>query len=209
MAVPNHNFYCQTWMYKTSCWSCATEIFVFQCSCGSAVLFNNDRPPFDEHTCSGGIGDSGLSGWNAIDVLRNAGMPITAEVMDKAFDKKPKATQKISGNSDIKKISPIYGENREIIMNIAEFQRETKETTNFNNLSAIAREMEGVPKDVDGVSQITLMYNNDDIRESYTALLPVKLIPKNIEQLKKSRSVVFVKLLGLKSWWLVDNIEPL
>ena len=209
MPVPSHNPNCRTRMYKTKCWDCGALIFVFECNCGSAVLFNNNQPPFDRHTCSGGIGDSGFSGWNAIDVLRNEGMPITPDVLEIVFGSLPKENQKSTVYKDSEAISVSPQHSLEIIANIEDFHRKTKETEKANSLSAMARELEGIPKNIVSMNQITLKHNINDNPASYTALIPYKLCPSNIFDLRKSRAVVFAKLIGLRSWWLVEDIELL
>ena len=40
MATPTHGLLCQSWTYPTQCWYCRARIYVYQCSCGSAVLFD-------------------------------------------------------------------------------------------------------------------------------------------------------------------------
>lgn len=49
--IPTHGIFCQTWTYPTNCWDCGTRIFVFQCSCGSAVLFNALGGRWPLHEC--------------------------------------------------------------------------------------------------------------------------------------------------------------
>lgn len=209
MAIPNHLSSCQTWLFETRCWNCNNIIFVLQCTCGSAVLFNNNTSPFEHHTCSGGIGDSGYSGWEAIEILRNAGMPVSPEIMSTVFGRKPEGgAQKIS-HSDIRKCPVECGENIQLILNLSEFHLETDNTIQANGLTEIAREFEGLPKDQSGFRQMTFISNNDEIRESYTALIANKTVPRNIKHLVKQKAVFFVQLKGLKTWWFIESLEKI
>ena len=211
MGIPTHGPLCMTRMYRVNCWYCGSRIYVLECSCGSAVLFNYNKPPWDEHTCSGGIGDSGLSGWNAIEALQNAGMPLSKEMMDTAFGRKAK--QAINRPDDLsaitQKVEPRKGDIFEPILNLEGFYKNTKETKNANALLDIGRGIEGIPKNEKNFCQITFIRNHEDGRESYTALIASNKVPANIEKEKEHRSIFFVRLLGLKSWWLVDSIVKL
>ena len=200
MAIPNHSSSRQTWLYKTQCWNCGNIIFVLQCTCGSAVLFNNNSSPFDHHTCSGGIGDSGYSGWEAIDVLRNEGMPVSPEIMRSVFGRKPKGGVPKVLNGDIRKCPVECGKNIQLILNLSEFHLETDNTIQASDLTEIARELEGLPKDQSKFRQMTFISNNDEIRESYTALIIDKAVRQNIKSLVKQKAVFFVQLKGLKRW---------
>ncbi len=211
MAIPTHGPFCQHQWYPTNCWYCGAEIHILQCSCGSVVLFNYMRPPWDKHTCSGGIGDSGLSGWNAIDALKNAGIPISSEMMDFAFGRNTKQTTNRPENllEATQRIEPKAGERVERILNLENFYKNTKETENANALPVLGRAMEGIPKNEKNFCQITFIRTKEDSRKSYTALIASDKVPANIEKEKEHRSIFFVRLLGLQSWWLVESIEKL
>src|SRR5579885_1268066 len=108
--VPTHMLTCQTWAYPVNCWYCGASIYVFQCTCGSVVLFDSLGGAWPKHQCiglggAGGIGGSGYSGWTAIDVLRSQGVAITREITDKVFGTS-KGAQKQNASPDTKKVSP-------------------------------------------------------------------------------------------------------
>lgn len=53
MSIPWHGPFCKTWSYRTSCRYCRQTIFVMQCTCGSAVLFEHLGQPWPKHVCAG------------------------------------------------------------------------------------------------------------------------------------------------------------
>ena len=48
---PNHGLFCQSRTYRTKCWDCRAPIYVYQCSCGSVVLFDRLGSGWPLHTC--------------------------------------------------------------------------------------------------------------------------------------------------------------
>ena len=207
MPVPTHSNSCETWIYQTTCWHCGASISVLQCTCGSAVLFNTEKPSSDRHSCSGGIGDSGYSGWEAIDVLRSQGMPITPEIINVTFGQKPKNNPQKTKDRNIIRCTPTEGQDIERIFNLSEFNKETANTIEVNGFSDMARELQGIPKGENNFNQITFISNNEKTIESYTALIAKNKIPRNIKSLLNQRAVFFVRLKGLKNWWIVESIE--
>lgn len=208
MPVPSHSPYCQTWLYETSCWSCGQKIYVLQCTCGSAVLFN-DVNPFEHHSCLGGIGDSGISGWQAIDVLRAEGMPITPEIFKMVFGNTPAQNTDRPPKLDTVSISPVQGKNLEIIVNLKDFNDSTKNTRRINGLNEMARQFEGIPKTLNNFHQLLFISNNDTEKTSYVVLAAKKDVPNNVKALAKQHAVFFVKLLGTKNDWLLVGMEAL
>ena len=184
MPVPSHSSYCQTWIYKTSCWRCGQNIYVLQCTCGSAVLFNNVNP-FEYHSCLGGIGDSGISGWEAIDVLRAEGMPLTPEIFKIVFGDTPAQNTKHPPKLDIVSSSPVLGKNLEIIVNLMDFNDSTKNTRRINGLNEIERQFEGIPKPLNNFQQLLFISNNGAEKTSYVVIAAKRDIPNNVKALAK------------------------
>ena len=46
-----HGLFCQSWTFPTKCWFCRARIYVYQCSCGSVVLFDSLGSGWPIHVC--------------------------------------------------------------------------------------------------------------------------------------------------------------
>ena len=49
MPVPTHREGCRTSLWATNCLDCGDSVYFFQCSCGSRVFFDLNRPPWNPH----------------------------------------------------------------------------------------------------------------------------------------------------------------
>src|ERR1700722_4808929 len=129
-------------MYQTDCWYCGKAIHILQCTCGSAVLLDYNRPPWQEHECHSGIGGSGYSGWQAVDVVRSMGFPIYENVLDKIFPKpgNKKQAQK-SAAKDIKKVPPKLRVHRTFLAVVRELQTETNRTDIIQRLGGVGAKL--------------------------------------------------------------------
>ena len=207
MSIPNHRASCQTWIYPTNCWGCGARIYVLECTCGSAVLFDEPRPPWDEHDCSetGTIGRSGLKGWHAADVLRANGVAIEPKIMAMLF---PPASpkKKIAPSIDpIKKMEPKRGKSFHLLAVLREISEQTKRTAKVDALSDIGLRFLNLPKGK--LRQITLVVNSERPNLSYTCLLPASV---NLPSYAKNKMVfakIEAKIAGSHSLWLVTSIE--
>ncbi len=143
MPVPTHSPFCQTLVYPTSCWYCQQDIHVLQCSCGSAVLFDDIGPPWPKHGCvgtggAGGIGGSGLSGWEAVDALRAQGVPISKDIMKMIFPADPLDNSKTLRADEIKRIDPMIYQNWNALAVVRELHLETGTTLAVEPLSKLS-----------------------------------------------------------------------
>ena len=212
MSVPTHGPFCETLIYETTCWSCQQEIYVLQCSCGSAVLFDDIGRPWPKHVCAGtgnagGIGGSGLSGWQAIDVLQAHGAPITHEIMKKAFPNDRQEKPKIDPTLETKKISPRVGEKKDSLLVVRELHEHTKKIKDIQNLSDMGMKMLGLdPKK--RYRQITLVDNSVRPNRSYTALVPDHLV-YDVEVNKIVMVEMAARIRGDFSHWLIISINVL
>jgi hypothetical protein len=204
--VPTHGPYCQTWMYPTDCWYCGKPIHILQCTCGSVVLFDYPRPPWQEHDHTGGIGGSGYSHWQAVDVLRSLGVPIVQSVLDKIF---PKAEQKQeaqkSASNNIKAVAPKFGVRRSLLAVVREFYQQTNRTERMKALGGLGTRLLKLPPGP--VGQITLVNNGTQPNLSYTCILPSVLgLAKNAKN-----KMVFAEIEGRgvrgNSIWIVTDIR--
>ena len=179
MSVPTHGPFCQTLIYDAVCWSCQEEIFVFQCSCGSVVLFDEPNPPWPKHVCggtgdAGGIGGSGINGWQAVDVLRANGVPITPDIMQIIFPGVQSEQGKSVRVEEIVKVDPTPKVRQTSIAVVRELPSSTKRTKDVESLSAMAFRILGIdPKK--RYRQITLVDNGTRPNRSYTGLVPEDL----------------------------------
>jgi len=199
-------------MFKTNCWYCSQPMFVLQCTCGSAVLLDINTPPWDKHECGsgGGIGNSGLSGWNAIDVLANAGVTITTEIMDKAFGKANAASQANNKPTppDIQKMAPKHAEHRTIMAVVRETPKHSQSIKKLSKLGELGAKMLGL-NNVGKLQQATLITNTaGSADESYTCIVP-ETAGENISAMKNKLVFAAIegKVAGDTQIWLVHSIH--
>ncbi len=206
MSVPNHQASCRTWMYLTSCWYCGASIHVLQCTCGSAVLFDYPRPPWQEHDCSGGIGGSGFSGWTAIDVLRSQGIPITRSVLDKVFP--PSATKNgttASAAEETGAVKPRSGVCLSLLAMLRDIRADTTRIRRMIDVGDLGAKLFNLPKGP--FEQITLIDDRSHPNASYTCILPQGLgLPKGAKN-----KLVFAEIegrgTGAHAIWLVKDVH--
>ena len=217
MSIPTHRDSCKTWLYSTHCWDCSNLIYILQCTCGSAVLFDEQYPAWTKHNCGGpgGIGGSGLSGWAAIDELRASGMPITPKIINIVFGNKPQTNSNgpvnadIPVNSDIKIIKPEKGKTEYLILSLMDFHKITENTKVVNGLNNFARQIEGVPNANVKFTQMTFMHNIDGKRLSYTALVPSQMRPTHVKEHLKKHSLFHARLVSSRQWWFIEELHLL
>ncbi len=206
MSIPTHGPYCQTWMYPTNCWYCGRPIHVLQCTCGSVVLFDYPRPPWQEHDHAGGIGGSGFSGWAAVDVLRAHGVPIVPSILDKIFPTAATKRQTLkSASEDIRKVKPKGGVRHSLLAVVRELYAAANRTERMKALGGVGARLFNLPRG--RLAQITLVNNGRRPNLSYTCILPEHLgLPK-----KAKNKIVFAQIEGRgvsdHAVWIVTDIR--
>ncbi len=207
MPVPTHRASCQTWIYATKCWDCGAPIHVFQCTCGSAVLFDVPRPPWDEHNCeeTGTIGRSGLKGWIAADVLRANGVSISPKIMAMLFPESSAKKKSAPQPQPIRKVSPKAGPRVSLLAVVREMSRGTKRTAELDALGGVGAQLLNLPKGK--LWQITLVVNSERPNLSYTCALPAGLgLPESAKN-KMVFAQLEARVVGAHALWLVTAIE--
>jgi hypothetical protein len=210
MPVPTHRASCQTVIYPTNCWDCASPIHVLQCTCGSAVLLDKPAPPWPEHDCgSGGIGGSGLKGWEAVDVLRANGVTISADILDKIFPVAERSSKnpKSPPPESIIAVQPIAGANLTFLAVVRELLTDTKRTAELNSLGAVGARILRLPKG--DLWQITLVVNNERPNKTYTCILPAGLGVARDAKNKIVFAQLEARIAGAHAHWLVTDIRLL
>lgn len=209
MSIPTHRADCQTWLYPTRCWSCNAHIHVLQCTCGSAVLFDETWPDWEHHECgrNRGIGGSGISGWEAVDVLRSYGLPIDARVFDKVFPPGKSSAPK-QNEVGIESVQPASDGTRVILAVLREFNQSTKRTKELEKLGALGRKLLGLPNR-GRLWQLTLIVNNERPNKSYTCICPdaFEIGIRNKDQVVLA--TIEPRKGGSHAIWLVKDIRPL
>lgn len=193
-------------MYSTDCWGCGKPIHILQCTCGSAVLFDYPRPPWQEHECHSGIGGSGYTGWQAVDVLRSMGIPIYEDVLNKIF---PKASNKQralkSASDDIKPVKPVRGVRRSLLAIIRELHTETKRTEYLRKLGSVGAKILDLPPSQ--LWQITLVNNGRRPNLSYTCILSARLGLSKTAKNKMVFAEIEGRVAGEHGIWIVTDIQ--
>jgi hypothetical protein len=205
--VPTHGPSCQTLIYPTNCWYCGRPIHVLQCTCGSAVLLDQPKPPWPEHDCSaGGIGGSGLSGWAAVDVLKANGIPIDANIMAKVFPAMPRSGKAPAApHESMAAIQPKVGAKVDLVAIVRELLRDTKKTDRLNALGDVGSKLLKLPKG--DLWQLTLVANSERPNLTYTCIIPARLgLPKDAKN-KMVFSHIEARVVGTHAIWLVTEIQ--
>jgi hypothetical protein len=207
LPVPTHGPSCQTLIYPTDCWYCARPIHVLQCTCGSAVLLDQPKPPWPEHDCSsGGIGGSGLSGWAAVDVLRANGIPIDANIMAKVFPAKSRSGKAgASPPESMAAVQPQAGAKVDLVAVVRELLTDTKKTDRLNTLGDVGAKLLRLPKG--DLWQLTLVVNSERPNLTYTSILPARLGLSKDAKNKMVFAQIEAKVAGAYAIWLVTEIQ--
>jgi hypothetical protein len=186
-----------------------TSSYILQCTCGSAVLFDEPRPPWDEHDCSqtGTIGRSGLKGWIAADVLRANGVGISPKIMGMLFPKSSLKKKPEPSPQPIKKIGPKLGQALRLLAVVREISHDTKRTAELDHLSGVGAKLLDLPKGK--LWQITLVVNTERPNLSYTCVLPASLRFLETAKNKMVLATLEAKIAGSHAIWLVTSIELL
>jgi len=166
--------------------------------------------PWPQHDCrshssaSGGIGGSGLSGWMAVHKLRRLGIPITEAVMEKIFPEDSPASQD-ARTDDTRKVDPLGHGTKDLLAVLRELQERTRRTAAIESLSVMGKKLLGL----DGHSsywQITLVRNDVQPNESYTALIPAPLV-RTLRRGVMVAAKIVARGHGAQACWLVSDIR--
>jgi hypothetical protein len=167
-----------------------------------------NHPPWDEHDCSatGTLGRSGLKGWAAVDVLRSAGVPISADIMSRVFPgaEVGKKAAPLPAAS-MKAVKPKAGQKIRVLAMVRDLLTSTKKIAELGGLGEVGAKFLQLPKGK--LWQVTLIVNSERPNLSYTCILP-----ESIGLLKSSKDkMVFAqldaKVAGDHAHWLVTEIQ--
>ena len=192
MSIPTHGPSCQTLVYPTSCWYCQQEIFVLECSCGSAVLFDQIGASWPKHTCVG----YGRGRWSTVATLRASGAPITSDVIQGA-----------EPETEIKRIDPMAGELRSLLAVVRDLHSSTKRTETVKALPEFGSKLFGLNPKMN-YWQITLVDNRIRPNESFTALIPDPLT-HGLKHHVMVRVEMSAHVIGDWANWIINDINPL
>ena len=213
MSVPTHGPFCQTLIYETSCWYCQEDIYVLQCTCGSAVLFDDIGRPWPKHACvgtgdAGGIGGSGLSGWEAVEVLRDNGMPISRDLWKQIFPgHQPSERQFARPTVDIKRIDPTARRTVDLLAVVREIHKRVARVSEIEHLPPMGKRLLGLDAGTK-YWQVTLVRNDTRPNETYTALIPEHLA-RNLKREMIVGARLSGRVQGNFSIWLASDINPI
>jgi hypothetical protein len=201
MSVPNHGPFCQSKTYPVKCWDCGKQIYIFQCTCGSTVLFDRLGSPWPIHDCGG---EKLPTGWDAIRKLQSMGVPIDQRVMEYAFGKKPKRPS--NAPPPIIRVDPVHGEVLDIIAILREYNDTTKVVNSIKEFGTIGLQILGLKND-QKVAQITFHDTSKSQAESYTCLMPLALSVNKSDIGKLIGVSLRGVVSGSMSYWIVSNID--
>jgi hypothetical protein len=204
-SIPTHGPCCQTWHYSTKCWHCGKAIYVLQCTCGSAVLFESLGWPWPEHECRG-IGGSGLSGWIAVDILRANAVPIDSGIMQKAFP--PPELQNRKPNRPLpseqtKAVLPTAGKRVTLLGVVRDMFTTTKRTKHLENLGSLGAKFLRLPKGP--LRQVTFVVNSERPNLTYTCIVPARLgLPRDAKN-KMVLASLEARVVGEHAMWIATD----
>ena len=190
MSIPTHGPFCQTLVYPTRCWDCQQEIFVLECSCGSAVLFDQLGVPWPKHACSGRY----LGGWGSAETLLPDG--------DRPASRTAEETE-----SNIKRVDPTVGEQRSLLAVVRELHASTKRTAAIEALPEFGIRLLGLDPAIN-YWQITLVDNGIRPNESFTALLPGP-VARGLKQHVMVMVEMTARGSGGQVNWVITDINPI
>lgn len=211
MAIPTHGPSCRTWTYPTACWECGEAIQILQCTCGSVVLLEAMGWPWPRHDCrshssaSGGVGGSGLSGWTAVNKLRRLGIPITDAAMEKIFPEERSGPQVTHPVEETKKVDPSGHGTKDLLAVLRELQERTGRTALIESLPVMGKKLLGLEAHF-RYWQVTLVRNDVQPNESYTALIPAPLV-RTLRRGAMVAARIVARGRGEQACWLVSDIR--
>ncbi len=203
MSVPNHGPFCRSKTFPVDCWDCGKRIYIFQCTCGSTVLFNRLGPPWPLHDCGG---EKLPTGWDAIRKLESMGVPIDERVMEYAFGKKQK--RPTDAPPPIIRVDPIHGERIDILAILREINDTTKVISSLKSYGSIGFQILGL-KNNQKVVQVTFHDTSKPQAESYTCLLPSPIAINKSDVGKLIGVNLRGVVSGSMSYWIISDIEVL
>lgn len=146
-----------------------------------------------------------MGGWTAVNKLRRMGIPITDTVMDKVFPETSKVSRDVRPADDIKRVAPEPGQTREFLAVLRELEERTRRTAAIESLPEMGKKLLGLDVGV-SYSQVTLVRNDRQPNESYTAL-----VPEPLARSLRRNVIVAAKIAaqgqGDQACWVVSHIE--
>ncbi len=185
MPVPTHDASCQSLTYPTSCWYCQRKIFVFQCSCGSSVLFDELGWPWPRHNCPDWPGDQ---------------IPVELRELEPPEPIPP-------GQHDTRRIDPAAGEERSLLVVVRELNASTNRTEEVGTLGEYGRQLLGLEPGAH-YWQITLVDNRVRPNESFTALVSERLA-QHLKRHVMVMAEISARGFGDQANWIVTDVNPL
>lgn len=212
MPVPTHGPLCRSWNYQVACRFCSRDIWIFHCVHGSTVLFDHLGHPWPKHTCSdpdneGGIGGSGLSGWEAVETIRAQGIPITPEIIEKIFLDRPSKVHHFNPEDKTVAVVPQNRTTRDIAAVVREIHTDTGRIRSVKQLPKMGYRILGLDP-TERYHQITLIDSSLSPNESFTALIPA-VLTRNVEKGMVVQANLIGHVGGKMAVWVISRMELL
>ena len=169
MPTPSHGFACSSRTFPTSCRFCGDDIFVYQCSCGSVVLFDELGGNWPQHrlACYLKLGDA---------------RPPSAEQRSQWLRREFEHLRKLLQPSNVQFVSidpsSVAGQIVAAVMMVREIPSRTRRIERLDKWNAIARAVMGVDRPVGDYVQITLADTGCEPRSTYPAIVERDLVDR-------------------------------
>lgn len=231
MSNPTHSSSCRSWTYPVSCRACSNEVFVHQCTCGSAVLFDELGPPWPRHDCFTKavnalkakvlpVLKAGADPRSATftpfadlkDLLgpaladgRGDGSPIPPASKPSGPGGRPSAKQPV----ETKKMGPIAGDIQHFIGIVREMSPKTKMLDQlYAEVGSIGLKAFGLPARRNAV-QVTIVDTAGEPYESYTCIADKSRLDRAVKVDVMVGATLRSVATPSLSFWLADELQPL
>ena len=201
MPVPTHVLSCKTWTRNVGCRHCGALVWLFMCTCGSVVLFDERGNGWPQHICSYHRTAPSDSGFRSDAIQRL----YRREIDQLRKQLKPSGVQFISIEP-----SSVAGQTVTAVMVMREMPSRTQRIERFDKLNAIARSAMDINGPAGTYLQITLADSGAEPRSTYPAIVNRSLV----DRLELERNALVGATLQARSFgeiaeWFVTEIVAL
>jgi hypothetical protein len=224
---PLHSSSCRTWIYQWNCPECSDQVFVFECTCGSWVMFNDVNSDWHKHRCFDRQYQRLVE--RVLPIIKEGSDPKAATFqpfadLKEAFSElapgpdgstrppprrqnSPQVNRK--DEHTIKRMDPFDGELVTLVGVVRELAKGTdRQRELYGKLGNLGLQLLNLPPASRAVA-LTIFESSDEPNESYTCIADNRSLEKSI----KPGVMVWVRLAGHAtkgvSVWVVEEIHPI
>ena len=228
MPHPFHGSNCSTRTYPWRCPECAARVFVFCCSCGSWVMFDDLGPPWPKHSCFDHryrqlvatvkpILDAGADPraamFSPFEELRAMLDPDRLSTRSTKGELEGRPAQQSAGITrpihTTKRMDPIPGEKEFFIGVVRDLSADTRHLSSlYDALGDIGRSLFGLPSKSKAL-QVTVVDAGGEPNESYTGVVSRDIVARDIRPGVMVGVTMEAKVAPSASTWVIVEISAL